>query len=170
MVAGCVLAGGRSQRMGCDKALLAVGGTPLARRAALTLAAGGCAPVHLIGNQPALATLGFPVLREPSELGRHPLLGVAAALQVADGLTLFSPCDLPNLTAATVRALLGCGGPCAAAGQPLLCVLPPGLADQALELLRRGGPASALVCGLPQVSVPARELHNANAPVDLQGY
>lgn len=156
--------------MGCDKALLAVGGVPLARRVALTLSSGGCVPVRLVGNQPALASLGFPVLREPAEPERHPLIGVAVGLQAADGLTLFSPCDLPELTAATVRTMRSHGGPCVAAGQPLLCVLPPELSAQAWTLLRQGAPARQLTAALPQIAVPMGDLHNANTPADLAGY
>lgn len=44
---GVVLAGGRSTRMGRDKAMLEVGGRPLWRRQISTLTAAGCAPVRL---------------------------------------------------------------------------------------------------------------------------
>ena len=82
MTPGFVLAGGRSRRMGRDKALLSVAGVPMALRVARALADGGCRPVTLIGRQPALAGLGLPVLAEARPDGaRHPLWGVAAALE-----------------------------------------------------------------------------------------
>ena len=60
-VAGAVLVGGASRRMGRPKALIEVDGSPMVVRVAAALSAGGCAPVRLIGG---LATLpddvGYP--------------------------------------------------------------------------------------------------------------
>ena len=153
--------------MGRDKAFILVDGDPLARRTALTLQAAGCAPVHLVGNQPPLDTLGFPTLREPETGRRHPLYGVAAGLSAGHALSLFVPCDLPRLTDEAVRRLLSAGAPCRAAGQPLLCVLPAGLAARALSLAEEGAPVRALVGHLPAVPLPDEALHNANRPADL---
>ncbi|HKY60700.1 MAG TPA: NTP transferase domain-containing protein, partial [Gemmatimonadota bacterium] len=44
-IAGIVLAGGRSARMGEPKPLLRVGGTTFLERAVRVLADGGCAPI-----------------------------------------------------------------------------------------------------------------------------
>jgi molybdopterin-guanine dinucleotide biosynthesis protein A len=154
--------------MGRDKALLPIGGVPLARRTALTLLRAGCVPVSLVGNQPALAELGLPVLREPETSRHHPLIGVAAVLEQAQGLSLFAPCDLPHLTTDAILRLLAHGGPCVAAGQPLLCILPSEMATAAAEQARSGGSARAFVAALPTITIEASALHNANTPGDLQ--
>lgn len=153
--------------MGRDKAFIVVDGEPLARRTALVLQAGGCDPVSLVGNQPGLSGLGLPVIHEPDTAQRHPLIGVAAALRLGPPLVMFAPCDLPRLTADAVAALLSCGGPCRAKGQPLLCILPATLAAQAAALAAQGAPVRALVGNLPEVTVPHATLHNANTPDDL---
>ncbi len=78
--------------MGRDKALLPIGGEPLAARTARILTEAGCGPVSLVGNQPELAGLGWPVLRE-ADGPHHPLRGVAAALaSLPGGLALFASC------------------------------------------------------------------------------
>ena len=58
-IAGIVLAGGRSQRMGRPKASLEIGGETFLERAVNTLAAGGCREVVVVLNpdEPATADL-----------------------------------------------------------------------------------------------------------------
>ena len=169
---GYVLAGGRSQRMGRDKALLPVDGVPMALRVARALAAAGCAPVTLVGRQSTLEALGLPVLSaEEDAAHRHPLWGVAAALQASAGapLVCLAPCDLADLTAEALAPLLARGGPCVAAGQPLLCVLAPSppLAEAARRLAAQQAPVRALTRDLPAITVPEAALRNVNRPADL---
>lgn len=85
--AGLLLAGGRSRRMGCDKATLAFGGRPLADHQAATLAASGAWPLlyacrpdqahrppglRVVGDEPpgdgALAALVRAWRTEPAEV------------------------------------------------------------------------------------------------------
>lgn len=168
-----VLAGGHSRRMGQDKALTPWRGQALAGHVAAALAAGGCAPVSLVGRQPGLAALGLPVLAEPEEGGLHPLFGVAAALDVSreSPLVLICPCDLPQLEAGHVAALLAVGAPCVAraAGRvhPLLAVLDPALAPRARALALAGGSARELCASLRPVDLPEAALLDANRPTDL---
>ena len=173
IVPGFVLAGGHSRRMGQDKAALLWRGVALAQRVAETLTAGGCAPVTLVGRQPALAELGYPVLAEDEEGALHPLFGVAAALDASTGfpLILVSPCDLTQLAPEHVAALLAVGGPCVARAQgrihPLLAVLAPSEASRARALAIRGAGAHALTGALPPVDLPPGALLDANRPSDL---
>lgn len=154
--------------MGQDKALLPIDGEPLAARTARILTEAGCGAVTLVGNQPELAGLGWPVLREPDG-PRHPLRGVAAALaSLPGGCALFAPCDLPALTPEAIGRLLASGGPCRADGQHLLCVLPADLAAQAAESASAGGSVRAFVADLDAIVLPESALLNANRPEDLR--
>jgi molybdopterin-guanine dinucleotide biosynthesis protein A len=108
--AGVVLAGGRSTRMGTDKAIVEVGGVAMAVRVADALRQAGCDPVWCQGGDTdALAGLGLTV-RPDRDAGAGPLAAIAAALSGAadDGAdaVVVSACDLAWLDAATVRSLL----------------------------------------------------------------
>lgn len=104
---GAVLTGGRSRRMGTDKALLGVGGRPLVTRGGDALRSAGAAEVLAVGgDQAALSRLGFrtvPDLRP----GQGPLGGLVTALDAArhDPVVVLA-CDLPRIAAAAVTALL----------------------------------------------------------------
>lgn len=104
--AGAVLTGGRSRRMGSDKALLEVDGQPMAERVAAAVAVGGCDPVVFIGGDgAALRTLGRPW--HPDRWpGEGPLGGVLTALFELDGDVLVTACDLIDLDGATVASVI----------------------------------------------------------------
>jgi molybdopterin-guanine dinucleotide biosynthesis protein A len=169
---GIILAGGRSTRMGRDKALVPIHGIPMALRAASTLKLGGCKEIHVVGRQTALMGLGLSVISDGPNPKHHPLLGVAAALEaVNETLVLIAPCDLINIEPEHIRCLLSVGGPCVASAQgqvhPLLAVLPTHLALRARALAEQGRPAMDLVEGVPRVELPPPSLNDANRPADL---
>lgn len=172
---GLVLAGGASRRMGQDKALMPISGEAMAPRMARILAEAGCKPVCLVGRQPALLGLGWPVLQEDLAAPRHPLSGVAVGLrwaaELGSPLALVAPCDLIFVEVEDLVALLSAGAPtiAAAAGstQPLLALLPTAWAERAGQLATAGASAHALVAGLPRLVLPDRVALNANRPGDL---
>ena len=108
MLAGAVLCGGASRRMGRDKALVEVDGRPMAVRVADALRQAGADPVVAVGGDAeALGRLGFTVVPD-EEPGAGPLNGVASALRfLADAdLVAVLACDLLHPDAATVRRLV----------------------------------------------------------------
>ncbi|MGB1893554.1 MAG: molybdenum cofactor guanylyltransferase [Candidatus Latescibacterota bacterium] len=101
-----ILAGGRSRRMGCDKALLSVDGIPLLQRvinAAHTLT-DNCI---IISNSPSThASFLWPLFpdRFPNA---GPLGGLATALHhTTTSHLLLLACDMPNLTPALLQCLI----------------------------------------------------------------
>jgi molybdopterin-guanine dinucleotide biosynthesis protein A len=102
-VAGILLTGGASTRMGRDKATIAVDGETLAARGARVLAA-VCDPVIEVG--PGVTALR--AVRE-SPPGSGPLAALFAgydALHTNDGSVFLLACDLPFVTESIVRVLV----------------------------------------------------------------
>jgi molybdopterin-guanine dinucleotide biosynthesis protein A len=102
-IEGAVLLGGRSRRMGSDKARLVVGGVPCATRVARALAE-VCATIWLVGGEPPEA---LPGRRVPDPRGpRCSLRGLVAALDASRAeYLLVCATDLPLLTPTFLRAL-----------------------------------------------------------------
>jgi molybdopterin-guanine dinucleotide biosynthesis protein A len=93
--AGFVLAGGRSSRMGREKALLELGGQTLAARAVGLLRSSGLTAV-VAGARSDLRDLTEVILDETP--GRGPLGGICAALaSTRADLAVIIPVDLPLL-------------------------------------------------------------------------
>ena len=103
--AGFVLAGGRSSRMGRDKALLEFAGRPLIEHAIAILRAAGL-PVCIAGARSPNLTEFAPVVEDDrADLG--PLAGICAGLESTSAkLAVFLPVDLPLLPASLVDWLL----------------------------------------------------------------
>ena len=125
-VAGAVLTGGGSTRMGTDKALLEVDGVALARRVHDALVAGGCTPVVAVGGSTAaLEALGLTVVPD-THPGEGPLGAILAALDAlaargADVVVVLG-CDLPDAHPAAVRAVVA---PFLVPGAPILDAVVP---------------------------------------------
>jgi molybdopterin-guanine dinucleotide biosynthesis protein A len=96
-VAGFVLAGGESTRMGRDKGLLELGGEALVVRAAKLAASVTGTPATIIGGA-AYKSFGLRVVGDDLS-GAGPLGGIATALRASDAAwNLIVACDLPYLT------------------------------------------------------------------------
>lgn len=105
---GVVLAGGRGSRMGGrSKAAVPLAGRPLIARPVAALA-GVCAAVAVLAKAdtqlPPLPP-GVERWTEPDE-PRHPLIGIAFALECAPGAVLACAGDMPFVTVAALRALI----------------------------------------------------------------
>lgn len=115
--AGFVLAGGRSTRMGRDKALLARGQETLIEHVARCLDR-VVATVTIVGAPERYSVLGWPVIADCVDAG--PLGGVYTALRATKTeWNLIAACDMPGVTAGFFKDLLD-----AAARTPADCVVP----------------------------------------------
>jgi len=106
-VAGAVLTGGASRRMGRDKATLEIDGVAMARRVADALIAAGCAPVVAVGGDATrLGAIGIPVVDDHWP-GEGPLGGIITALRHSErAAVVVAACDLPWLDAPTIERLV----------------------------------------------------------------
>jgi molybdopterin-guanine dinucleotide biosynthesis protein A len=109
--AGFVLVGGKSSRMGQDKALLPYGGATLIQHiAAQVVAAAG--QVALVGPPERYGFLGFPVIAD-SVPDFGPVAGIHAALQAPNSTwNLIVACDMPGVTAEFLRGMLDAAEQC----------------------------------------------------------
>ncbi|MGH7572654.1 MAG: nucleotidyltransferase family protein, partial [Gemmatimonadota bacterium] len=115
-VAGIVLAGGRSTRMGEPKALLDMEGTSFLERAARVLAEGGCDPVLAVVPP---GETGERLLELARKAGARGIMNPQSDAEQIDSLRLglgalepevvaaaVLPVDHPRVQAATITALL----------------------------------------------------------------
>jgi molybdenum cofactor guanylyltransferase len=113
--AGFVLTGGRSSRMGRDKALLQIEGLALVERTAQRVRA-AAGSVTLIGAPERYGHLGLAVAADLVE-GCGPIGGLYTALKTTRAeWNLLVACDMPGLTAEFLRELVDaarqCGSTC----------------------------------------------------------
>lgn len=106
-IAGFILAGGESSRMGRDKAMLQLDGIPLVvRTARLVEFAVKCAPT-VIGRPEIFKPLHLRAIQDDWP-GAGPLGGIATALRAsASDWNLIVACDLPYLTREWFEFLVG---------------------------------------------------------------
>lgn len=117
LTAGFVLVGGRSTRMGRDKALLPWNSAPLVKGIAASVQA-AAGSVNLIGDPARYGHLGYDCLPD-SRPGFGPLAGIETALASRRGeLNLITACDMPGLERTWLRSLLE-----SAAQSDALCTL-----------------------------------------------
>jgi len=101
-----ILVGGKSSRMGRDKALLELDGVPLIRRI-VDLLNPLVARTTLVGEPECYADFGMPVLAD-RWLEAGPLGGIATALAAARApWCLMLACDMPFVTNEWITFLLG---------------------------------------------------------------
>lgn len=106
-----VLAGGRSTRMGTNKALLEVAGAGMLRRTAALLRPLVGELFIVADDAETYADLGLPVVPDIFP-GRGPAGGIHAALRhAAHPFVLCTACDMPHLGRPLLELLLGAARP-----------------------------------------------------------
>ena len=104
-VSAAIMAGGKSKRMGQDKAWIELDGEPLIRRVANVLAQ-VADEVIIVANDPKYATLGLRVVPDRFPNGGA-LGGIATGVSAAThDRVLVAACDMPFLSAEVWRVLL----------------------------------------------------------------
>ena len=138
---GLVLAGGRSSRMGTNKALLELNGETLLKRAMQLLEQAGCRQVLISGNY-----YGYRCVLDSAQLG--PLSGIAAGLEACQTeKLLILPVDMPYMSSELAQLLMhfrfeGNGVSYADAQFPLLLLNNETNRDILAELLAPETPAN----------------------------
>jgi molybdopterin-guanine dinucleotide biosynthesis protein A len=182
-VAGAVLTGGASRRMGRDKVTLPVGGRPMGERVADALVAAGLAPVFCVGGAglPGLEVVPDAGGSARGLAGRGPMGGVLAALGHAAAagasMVVVLACDLPDVAPDGIRAVVA-----ALQASPDAVVAVPVVAGrwEPLHAAWRVTASGAIppdepavhkvIAGLAHVEVPGLDpawLRNVNTPEDL---
>lgn len=185
---GMILAGGRSSRMGRDKATKRLAGKSLAQIVAARLSV-QAAPVWINTRDPALSCLGHDLLPDTIGAQEGPLAGILAGLEhVAATLPGAShlavvPVDAPffpetlvsRLAAAidgpeTLAMAAYCGDP-----EPAFALWPTALAGRLRHWLETGGDrairAFATTCStrlVDFVDLPQHSFFNLNRPADFE--
>ena len=120
-VVGAVLAGGRSSRMGTDKAALEIEGRPMAAWVVESFHKAGIDRIVLAGGDPALASRLEIEYVADEVAGMGPLAGLGAVMSLAE-VVVTTPCDVPYVNSVDIRNILEAlqNGSCDA-----VCVLGP---------------------------------------------
>jgi molybdopterin-guanine dinucleotide biosynthesis protein A len=183
VVVGAVLCGGRSTRMGRDKATLDVDGVPMAGRVAAALRAAGCAAVVAIGGDPlALAPVGLDVVGDDHP-GEGPLGGILTALRwfgsraEAKARVVVVSCDVPWIAADDVRRMIDAPAPAGAVvvahstrREPLCAVWPlppPPSVVAAFAAGERAVHRALATLEVVEIGVDPAALRNVNTPTDV---
>lgn len=177
-VSGAVLAGGRSRRMGRDKATILLNGRSAAHRAAEVLWAAGCDPVVQIGGD---VSTGLEVIGDDRP-GQGPLAAIATAMDAHPETWIVTvACDLVALQPGIVRALIDAASSPevdvvvarTSRVEPLCSLWKPrpcrGAIDAMLASGERSVHAALDVLRVQEVSVRGDLLLNANTPEVLLG-
>ena len=150
-VVGIILAGGESRRMGSDKALVEVGGRPMAGWVAEAMA--GFDQVVMVGRRRGVAGLEAIPDLQPGPAG--PLNGLQTALDVFRCPVVAVAVDQPLVRSGTLERL----AEWAATNQTAVCVderpqvtcaaYSPDCLDEATRVLRSGGSIQQMLRSVP---------------------
>jgi molybdopterin-guanine dinucleotide biosynthesis protein A len=151
-IAGVILAGGQSSRMGADKAFVVLGGRPLIAHVLERLRP-QVSQVYLSAREDAdrFRALGLPIVPDASgRRGAGPFAGLSAALRIADAQGFdwlaTAPCDAPFLPldlVARLSARIAEGAPAAVAVsvrglEPMFALWPTGALERVEAALAAG--------------------------------
>lgn len=160
--AGFVLVGGRSSRMGADKASLPLNGVPMASHIARQMAT-VVDEVTLVGEPSLHGHLGWPVLAD-EQPGSGPTAAIVSALRATNStFNLVAACDVPSVPTAMFAALLD-----RIRDSGSQCVVPvtPDGREQVLCAAYRKDALAGLDCGESRLRTAVRKLRVEFWPVE----
>jgi len=184
-----ILAGGKSSRMGRDKAFLEFGGEPLLSRQISLVKEAGASEVFISGR-PSIdySALKYPVLLDES-IGMGPLGGIASAFQaIQHPFLLVLAVDMPHITADFLKILwgecregMGAVPKCGEIVEPLAAFYPKsasplvhGLMAESSHIAAPGAKAlaercthSGIACTVPVQPHQFHFFKSLNSPADL---
>ena len=178
-ILGLILAGGRSTRMGSDKALLAFGARPQLD-VCFELLGRHCAKVF-VSTRRGLPRPGFPVIEDVLE-NIGPIAGFIAAIEAAPASPwLVLACDLPHVDDATLAFLIAHRNPAKMATaflsshdglpEPLCAIYEPGFLVVLKDFVGQGihCPRKALIrSDIEKLALPdPRALDNINTQEEI---
>ena len=132
--AGFVLVGGKSSRMGRDKALLPYRDRTLVQYIAAQVSS-ATGSVTLVGRPERYRALGYPAIPDVYPDG-GPACGIQAALEASPAeWNLVAACDMPALTAAFLNTLLEAAE--SSEGDALVPISPSGYPEPLCAVYRR---------------------------------
>jgi molybdopterin-guanine dinucleotide biosynthesis protein A len=182
MIIGVVLTGGSSRRMGRTKALVEVGGVPMASIVAGALVDAGCSDVVALGGDPVeLSSLDLKLVPDVYP-GQGPLGAVISALNscgsAVTGVAVVA-CDLPWVTGSVLAPLLAVmenqdiDVAVASTGrlEPVCAVWNVRCLGVLREMFAKGERSlHTAIAGLASLEIPVEPLalRNINTPADLQ--
>jgi molybdopterin-guanine dinucleotide biosynthesis protein A len=176
-VLGAVLAGGAGKRVGGAKAALELCGRPLIAYPIAAMREAGMEPVVIAKHDTPLPKLDVTVVHDASSV-LHPLAGVLAALDHADGAVVVVATDMPDVPPQLLRRLAeadeGADVVVAMAGgqmEPLCARYSPGARPALERALADEAPLRATVAALNplEVATDAAAVRNVNTLDDLAG-
>jgi molybdopterin-guanine dinucleotide biosynthesis protein A len=161
------------------KALIDVGGQPMATHVAHALTAAGCRDVVIVGGDPTeLASLNLPVIADRHP-GEGPVGGVLTALHHHHAAThvVVAACDIPGLTPRAVKRMLAAATIATDVVVAMTDQLEPVLAvwnvrttaplEAAFDAGTRAMHQALALFDVVTVSVDPSEMRNINRPEDL---
>lgn len=171
-----MLAGGAGRRIGGGKPSRLLFGRPLIAYPLAALREAGLDAVVVAKPGVLLPALDVPVVLDASPT-LHPLAGILAALDHAEGPVIVVAADMPFLEPALLRALAtadpGAAVVAAEAGgtlEPLCARYSPAVRDALWQALEREAPLRRTLAGLSPATIPthAGVVVNVNTPEDLE--
>jgi molybdopterin-guanine dinucleotide biosynthesis protein A len=142
-ITGIILAGGKSLRMGSDKALMLYKGKPMIQYS-INLLSNYCNTILISANGIGYETFGMQVVKD-SFINQGPMAGLLACLEKSTApINICLPCDAPDMQPGVIEKLINlsdtehCVVPLSPLAEPLIAIYPLTVIPVIRKLLEEG--------------------------------